>query len=121
MKEINNLKVKYHDQIVGTLAETKEGKVAFQYEPAWQQNGFALNPLSLPLTDRVYLPKADTFDGLFGIFADSLPDGWGRLLVDRMLLKRKIRPEAVSAVQRLGIVGSTGMGALEYVPELIQF
>lgn len=121
MKEINNLKVKYHGQTVGILAETKAGKVAFQYDADWQRQGFSLNPLSLPLTDRVYLPKSDVFDGLFGIFADSLPDGWGRLLVDRMLLKKKIAPNTVTAVQRLGIVGSTGMGALEYVPELMQY
>ncbi len=120
MKEINNLTVTYQGRSVGMLAETKDNKVAFQYDKGWLAEGFSISPLSLPLTDKVYLPKSDVFEGLFGVFADSLPDGWGRLLVDRMLLSMKIAPASVMAIQRLGIVGSTGMGALEYVPELLQ-
>lgn len=119
MKEINNLVVRYQKRTVGQLAETKEGKVAFQYDREWLANGFSISPFSLPLEDRVFLPKSDVFDGMFGVFADSLPDGWGRLLVDRMLLSGGISPETVRPIQRLGIVGSTGMGALEYVPELM--
>jgi serine/threonine-protein kinase HipA len=72
----------------------------------------------LPLNEIVFLPRGYTFEGLFGVFSDSLPDGWGRLLVDRMLLSQNISPESVGAMQRLGIVGSSGMGALEYIPEL---
>ncbi len=120
MKEINNLTVKYHDRLVGILAETKEGKGAFQYDREWLEEGFSINPLSLPLETKVFLPKTDALEGLFGVFADSLPDGWGRLLVDRMLLSRGRIPAEVRPVQRLGIVGSTGMGALEYYPELMQ-
>lgn len=120
MKEIRHLTVTYHDRPVGVLAEAKGGKVAFQYDKAWLNEGFSINPLSLPMTDKVYLPKSDVFEGLFGVFADSLPDGWGRLLVDRMLLSKKMTPASVSAVQRLGIVGRTGMGALEYAPEWLQ-
>lgn len=121
MREINSLTVKYHHRTVGIMAETKDGKGAFQYDREWIADGFSLNPFSLPLDDRVFLPKKDVFEGLFGVFADSLPDGWGRLLVDRMLLSEKISPASVRAVTRLGIVGSTGMGALEYFPELMRF
>lgn len=120
MKEINNLAVKYHGRVVGILAETKDGKGAFQYDKEWLQDGFSISPLSLPLDERVFIPKSDVLDGMFGVFADSLPDGWGRLLVDRMLLSRGISPFEVRPVTRLGIVGSTGMGAMEYFPELIQ-
>lgn len=118
MREINHLTVKYHDKVVGILAETKDGFGAFQYDKEWLRDGFSISPFSLPLEDRVFVPKSDVFDGLFGVFSDSLPDGWGRLLVDRMLLSKSIRPQTVRAVTRLGIVGSSGMGALEYVPEL---
>ncbi|MBP3610159.1 MAG: type II toxin-antitoxin system HipA family toxin [Lachnospiraceae bacterium] len=82
------------------------------------QDGFSISPFSLPLEDRVFVPKSDVFEGLFGVFSDSLPDGWGRLLVDRMLLSKSIQPASVGSITRLGIVGSSGMGALEYVPEL---
>ncbi|MGN0354364.1 MAG: type II toxin-antitoxin system HipA family toxin [Muricoprocola sp.] len=119
MKEINNLTVKYHDRTVGILAETKDGKGAFQYDKEWLRDGFSISPLSLPLDERVFVPQKQVFEGLFGVFADSLPDGWGRLLVDRKLLSMNISPHEVSAVTRLGIVGSNGMGALEYYPEIL--
>lgn len=120
MKDIEHLVVKYHDRIVGELAETKNGFVAFQYSKEWLTEGFSISPFSLPLDNKVFVPKKDVFGGLFGVFSDSLPDGWGRLLVDRMLLSMKIVPESVSTIQRLAIVGSSGMGALEYYPELLR-
>lgn len=120
MREIKSLTVKYHGRTVGTLAETIEKKGAFQYDREWLKDGFSISPLSLPLETKVFIPKTNVLEGLFGVFADSLPDGWGRLLVDRMLLTRGISPAEVSPAQRLGIVGSTGMGALEYYPELMQ-
>lgn len=120
MREINNLIVKYKDRPVGILAETKEGRVAFQYDKEWLADGFSINPFSLPLNKSVFLPKSSVFEGLFGVFADSLPDGWGRLLVDRLLLSMRISPETVTSIMRLGIVGGNGMGALEYFPELLQ-
>lgn len=118
MKESKQLIVKYQGRTVGVLAETKDGFGAFQYDREWLQNGFSISPFSLPLEDRVFVPKSDVFEGLFGVFSDSLPDGWGRLLVDRMLLKKGIQPGTVRAMTRLGIVGRSGMGALEYIPEL---
>ena len=120
MREIKSLTVKYHGRTVGTLAETIDKKGAFQYDREWLKDGFSISPLSLPLETKVFIPKTNVLEGLFGVFADSLPDGWGRLLVDRMLLTRGISPAEVSPAQRLGIVGSTGMGALEYYPELMQ-
>lgn len=118
MREINSLTVKYHGKTVGTLAETRDGKGAFQYEKEWLVNGFSISPLSLPLEEKVFVPRTEVLEGLFGVFSDSLPDGWGRLLVDRMLLAEKISPSSVRPIERLGIVGHSGMGALEYIPEL---
>lgn len=89
MNGIDKLMVRYHDRTVGTLAETRDGKGAFQYDKEWLMDGFSISPFSLPLSEKVFLPKTDVFDGLFGVFADSLPDGWGRLLVDRMLFGKK--------------------------------
>ncbi len=120
MKGIGHLVVKYQDRVVGQLAEMQNGLIAFQYSKEWLTDGFSISPLSLPLDDRVYVPKSNTFEGVFGAFSDSLPDGWGRLLVDRMLLSMKITPVTVSTIQRLAIVGNTGMGGLEYYPELMQ-
>lgn len=102
---------------VGTLAVTDNYLCAFEYSDEWLMNGYSISLFSLPLEKKVYIPKSYTpFDGLFGIFADSLPDGWGRLLVDRLLMKNKINPYEVDSINRLAIVGKSGMGALEYYP-----
>ena len=63
-----------------------------------------------------FMPKIDPFEGLFGVFADSLPDGWGRLLVDRLMKKNGINPYDIGSLERLAIVGASGMGALTYQP-----
>ena len=77
---------------------------------------FSISPFSLPLQKKIVLPKYEPFDGLYGVFADSLPDGWGRLLVDRLLLQKQMDPHTVDMLNRLAIVGETGMGALTYRP-----
>ena len=71
----------------------------------------------MPLIKKVFIPKYDPFGGLFGVFNDSLPDGWGRLLVDRLFLKNKINPEEIDNLNRLAVVQESGMGALTYKPE----
>jgi len=111
------LNVFYHDRKVGRLAETKEKLLAFEYDPEWLRRGFSISPFKLPLEKRVFVALRDPFDGNFGVFNDSLPDRWGRLLIDRMLIKKHIDPAGVSVLDRLAIVGSSGMGALEYIPE----
>lgn len=116
MNKIKKLSVRFHGRLVGTLALYKQRQAAFEYSKEWLADGFSVSPFSLPLTQRVFIPKADPFEGLFGVFADSLPDGWGRLLVDRLLLKNHINPFEISSLDRLAIVGSSGMGALTYEP-----
>lgn len=106
------------DRKVGTLAAAKNHVIAFEYDDRWLDTGFSISPLSLPLEKKVFLPKGyEPFGGLFGVFADSLPDGWGRLLVDRLLLREHMDPATVGSLSRLAIVGATGMGALTYRPE----
>ncbi|MBC3802926.1 type II toxin-antitoxin system HipA family toxin [Acetobacterium fimetarium] len=116
MNKIKKLSVRYHGRLVGTMALYQNRQVAFEYSKEWLVDGFSISPFSLPLMQRVFIPKVDPFEGLFGVFADSLPDGWGRLLVDRLLLKNHINPFEISSLDRLAIVGSSGMGALTYEP-----
>ena len=117
MENYKYLKVFYNDQLVGTLAKTPDRLVAFEYDSNWIANGFSISPYSLPLEKKVFIPKYEPFDGLFGVFNDSLPDGWGRLLVDRLLLKNKINPSEIDSINRLAVVQESGMGALTYKPE----
>lgn len=117
MDNVKTLTVKYHDRTVGTLALYQDRLSAFEYDAQWLVDGFSISPLSLPLEKKVFIPNLDPFEGLFGVFADSLPDGWGRLLVDRLLLKNHINPHAMGGLDRLAIVGDSGMGALTFEPE----
>lgn len=117
MKNIKSLQVFYNDTKVGTVAILPNSLVAFEYDEKWLLEGFSISPFSLPLLKKVFLPKIDPFDGLFGVFSDSLPDGWGKLLVDRMLNSKDINLREVTSLNRLAIVGKSGMGALSYSPE----
>lgn len=104
------------NDMVGTLARNSDGLILFQYDTSWISHGFSLNPYSLPLTDEVFVPSWEPFGGLFGVFRDSLPDGWGALLLDRMLRREGLDPSHVDNLSRLAIVGSNGRGALRYEP-----
>lgn len=117
MDNYKYLKVFYNDILVGTLAKTPDRVFAFEYDSDWLNNGFSISPFSLPLIKKVFIPEYDPFGGLFGVFNDSLPDGWGRLLVDRLFLKNKINPNEIDNLNRLAVVQDSGMGALTYKPE----
>jgi serine/threonine-protein kinase HipA len=93
----------------------------FEYDKKFLESGFSISPFHLPLKAGVFTAKREPFEGLFGVFNDSLPDGWGRLLIDRLLLKHKINPQSLSPLDRLAIVGKNGMGAVEYHPADIFF
>ena len=118
MNKNKKLNVMYKGRIVGSMCLVKNYLCAFEYSDEWLTNGFSISPYSLPLRKQVFIPKLDPLDGLFGVFADSLPDGWGRLLVDRMLLKNGVNPRTIANLDRLAIVGNSGMGALTYEPEV---
>ena len=118
MNKVSKLQVLYEGRNVGTLALYQKHLAAFQYSDEWIADGFSISPFSLPLDKEVHIPQILPFDGLFGVFADSLPGGWGRLLVDRLLRRHGINPLEITSIERLAIVGGSGMGALQYVPEL---
>lgn len=107
----------HHKKIlVGRLA-LKSRKLLFEYDPQFIRLNLHLSPFNLPVKPGVIVSDDVTFNGLFGVFNDSLPDGWGRLLLDRALTKHHINPQTLSVLDRLCFVGSHGMGALLYEPE----
>ena len=117
MKTNSALQVLYDGRLVGTLAMTATHKAAFQYSEEWLEHGFSISPFSLPLKNQVFVPNKDYFDGLFGVFTDSLPDNWGSLLLNRLLRANGQNPDKLTVLDRLAIVGTSGMGALTYYPE----
>ncbi len=110
------LDVLYNGRLVGRLAETPERLLAFEYDAEWLRDGFSISPFHLPLEKRVFIAKPKPFGGVFGVFQDSLPGGWGMILFERMLRQNKIDPATISTLDRLAIVGTSGIGALEYRP-----
>ena len=114
----DKLTIHYHDNVVGTLSLTPDDRLcAFEYDSTWLADGFSISPLELPLKPGLFIAKSQPFHGNFGIFEDSLPDGYGRYLLHKALLREGINDADLSSLDRLSIVGSTGMGALTYHPE----
>ena len=98
---------------VGTLAQNRDG-VYFQYSSEYLNEGSSLSPYVLNFDTSLQKGPLEPHDGLHGIFADSLPDSWGRLLVDRYLRQQGINPGEITAMDRLALVDRQSMGALTY-------
>lgn len=118
MIKTDRIDVYMNNRHVGTMAETKH-RAAFQYSDEWIETGFPISPLSLPLEKRLFIPEYSPFEGVYGVFADTLPDGWGRLIVDRYIKhKFKVNADEIDGFQRLTLVSDSGMGALDYKPSV---
>src|SRR4051794_9394163 len=90
----------------------------FQFDREWRPRGLELSPIQLRLTDAVVEgPPSTRFDGLHSLFNDSLPDGWGRLLIDKAVRRSGVNPATLTPIDRLTLVGIRGMGALTYLPD----
>jgi len=100
---------------VGVLL-ARERRIFFEFDAAFVERGQEISPLRLPLRPGVQEGPPSPFRGLHGVFSDSLPDGWGMMLMDRDLRQRGIGPETLTPVDRLAYIGSRGMGALTYHP-----
>ena len=100
---------------VGLLSE-ENNHVFFEYAPDFLKSGIDISPFKLPLRAGVFEETSRVFDGLFGVFNDSLPDGWGCLLLDRKLRQQGLSFREISPLHRLSMIGRDPMGALEYEP-----
>jgi len=107
-------------RVIGAVA-LEEGQTAatFQYDKQFARSGIQVAPLMMPLREEPYNFPAlshDTFKGLPGLLADSLPDKFGNALIDVWLAQQQRQPGSFDAVERLLYTGSRGMGALEFSP-----
>ena len=105
------------DQIpVGRLA-LDGNAVVFEYDPAFAASGLSLNPAFGAVRPGLHHPRdRQVFRGLHGVFADSLPDAWGDLLLERRLRRAGISVSSLTVLDRLALVGRRGRGALVYEP-----
>ena len=98
---------------VGTLAQQAQG-ISFRYDASFLEQGLSISPFHCLLKPEPQIFDPALFEGLPGVFYDSLPDGWGRLLLARSVGARGILPKQLSPLDRLSHVGHDGMGALVY-------
>lgn len=112
---MKRLKVSYHSAPgvvvpVGELAEDR-GQFFFEFDESFITGGYPLSPFKLPVA-----PGLHTFRKLPGVFDDALPDGWGRLLMDRFLRQSGRSPATFTALDRLAWMGEHALGALSFHP-----
>jgi len=100
---------------VGRLAMHR-GRIYFEYDAAFLQSGLELSPFRLPLKPVAVTAEPAPWQGLFGLFSDSLPDGWGLLLMDRHLRSLGVDTRYLTPLDRLAYIGHRAMGALIYEP-----
>jgi serine/threonine-protein kinase HipA len=119
---MNNARVNLWGRMIGAVSWVNERDAAvFQYDPGFVNSGVELSPLMMPLNLYPYefpaLPR-ETFRGLPGLLADSLPDKFGNALIDAWLAEQGRAISSFNPVERLCYIGSRGMGALEFEPAL---
>lgn len=104
--------------LVGVLVADGKNQIWFEYTPDWIASGFDLSPKTLDFNVQPQRAKDNLFDGLHGVFSDSLPDGWGLLLMDREFKARyDWSLHDITPLDRLAYIGSRAMGALDYAPQ----
>lgn len=120
----NDARVVLWGRVIGAVTWLEDrGIGVFQYAPDFLRSGIQLAPLMMPLSEFPYEFPAlarNTFKGLPGLVADSLPDKYGHALIDAWLASQGRTAESFHPVERLCYVGSRGMGALEYQPATLE-
>ncbi|ELV8810543.1 type II toxin-antitoxin system HipA family toxin [Vibrio vulnificus] len=112
--------ITYQDDLVGAVSfDTEKGLGSFEYDPSFVKKGVELSPIKMPLSNRIYRfleLDFNTFKGLPGLIADSLPDDFGNAVLNAWVASQGRSPSDITPLQRLQYTGKRGMGALEYAP-----
>jgi len=105
------------EELVGQLILDSR-RILFKYSDAYLEAGENLSPSQLNFDDNPQTAREKPFNGLFGVFADSLPDAWGYLLIKKRLSADRIAIESLNALDHLTFAGKNSMGALQYRPSV---
>lgn len=112
-----------HDTLVGAVTwDARRELGLFEYSPDFLSSGIEVAPLMMPLdSGRFSFPdlSRETFKGMPGLLADSLPDKFGNLLIDQWLAAQGRTPQSFDPVERLCYLGKRAMGAMEFQPTLV--
>jgi len=129
---VDSAEIKIWGEPVGAVRwDEKKLLASFQYDNRFLSKNWNLSPIKMPISNgsRVYSfpellssknSKEDTFNGLPGLLADSLPDRYGNQLIDAWLAEQGRAPDSMNPVEKLCFIGTRGMGALEFQPAMFK-
>ena len=108
-----------YDKKIGTIL-LKDGRVYFEYDKEFKNSKLEISPLKLPLSlEGVYTNNDEHyFEGLAGVFHDSLPDKFGTKVIERYFESKNIPSYELNVVQKLMFVGDKSIGAISYKPSI---
>jgi serine/threonine-protein kinase HipA len=127
MEPLKTAYVKIWGEVVGAVFwDSTHGYAIFEYEPSFLTKGWDLSPIHMGLLTaqrgerEFFFPNIDphTFNGLPGLLASALPDDFGNDIIDSWLVRNGRPPHSFNPVERLCYVGTRGMGALEFAPQI---
>ena len=104
-----------HQILIGQLAQNSQATF-FQYDADYLTHYHSLSPFHLPFNRELCQAPKTPHQGLHGVFSDSIPDGWGMLLMDRVFRRNGILAQQLTAMDRLAYIGNRGVGSLSYAP-----
>ena len=116
---VKTVKVKMWGSTIGYLHEQDNGLIGFQYDDNFISSGIEVSPIKMPLSSTTYsFPSLneETYKGLPGLLADSLPDKFGNIVINRYLESQGREKDSLTTIEKLCYTGQRGMGALEYEP-----
>lgn len=105
---------------IGTLIWSNN-RGYFEFQKDFQRSGIQPSPITMPLSNQSYsFPglQQETYKGLPGLLADSLPDKFGNRLINQWLERQGRLPQSFNPIERLCYIGTRGMGALEFQPAI---
>ncbi len=107
-----------YNKKIGTLLEHK-GSIFFQYDKDFIASGIQISPIKLPLNDTLYTNSEhkSLYQGMAGLFFDSLPDRHGMAFIDRYFERQGLKTHEITLLHKLAFIGDRGMGAIEYLPK----
>jgi serine/threonine-protein kinase HipA len=107
-----------YDKRIGTLIE-HNGVIYFEYDREFISNGYDISPIKLPLKKSLYTNSEykSLYQGLAGVFFDSLPDKHGMVFIDRYFERQGLKSYEINLLHKLAFIGDRGMGAIKYLPK----
>ena len=119
---IDLAEIKLWGRTIGAVSlNSKSEYTSFEYDANFLKSGIQVSPIMIPLQRGIFrFPQLslNSFHGLPGVLADSLPDKFGNAIIDAWLVSHGRSPDSFNSLERLCYTGTRGMGALEFFPLL---